>query len=148
VLLLAARLLPSGRSVGVDLWKTSDQSGNRREVTLRNADLEGVRDRVEIHTADMRCLPFEAESFDLVVSSLAIHNITTREGRGEAIDEAVRVLRPGGRILIADMRTTGEYADRLLRRGMVSVRRSGLGWRFWYGGPWAATSLVTATKPG
>lgn len=27
-------------------------------------------------------------------------------------------------------------------------RRRAPGWRMWYGGPWAATRLVTATKPG
>lgn len=40
-----------------------------------------------------------------------------------------------------------EYADRLRELGMEDVRRGPLGWRFWYGGPWMAASLVTARKP-
>src|SRR5665213_167551 len=74
VLTAVARRLKAGRVTGVDLWSTHDQSGNARDVTLRNAALEGVQDRVEIETGDMRALPFPDGSFDLVVSSLAIHN--------------------------------------------------------------------------
>src|SRR5262249_2897690 len=36
VLLLAARRLTTGRAVGVDLWRKSDQSGNAAEATWRN----------------------------------------------------------------------------------------------------------------
>src|SRR4051794_13314820 len=104
VLLMAAQHLTSGRAVGVDLWRGVDQSGNSEEATRRNAVAEGVAERVELHTADVTALPFEDNSFDVVVSSLAIHNIGGRAGREKAIDEAVRVLRPGGRLLIADIR--------------------------------------------
>jgi arsenite methyltransferase len=41
VLIAVARRLTTGRVTGVDLWSTHDQSGNAREVTLRNAALEG-----------------------------------------------------------------------------------------------------------
>src|SRR4051794_12649014 len=37
VLLMIAKLVPRGRAVGVDLWKTSDQTGNSAETTRRNA---------------------------------------------------------------------------------------------------------------
>ncbi len=57
VLLLAARRLPEGHAVGVDLWSTKDQSGNSERVTRQNAKLQGVQERVELHTADMRKLP-------------------------------------------------------------------------------------------
>jgi hypothetical protein len=53
VLIEAARQLPDGRAVGVDLWSGKDQSGNRPEATLANAAAAGVADRVEVHTADM-----------------------------------------------------------------------------------------------
>src|SRR5262249_13617758 len=73
VLTAVAKRLTSGRVTGVDLWRTIDQSGNSREATLTNARIEGVADHVELETGDMRRLPFADASFDVVVSSLAIH---------------------------------------------------------------------------
>lgn len=147
VLLSAAQRLGGGRAHGADLWRTRDQSGNAADTTKRNADVEGVADRVELHTADMTELPFDEGSFDVVVSSLAIHNLKENSGRRQAISEALRVLRPGGRLAIADFRHVDDYAEALRTAGVPDVHTRGLGWRFWYGGPWAATRLVTATKP-
>jgi arsenite methyltransferase len=147
VLLMAAQHLTTGRAVGVDLWRTFDQSGNSPETTRRNATAEGVADRVELQTGDMTALPFEDNSFDVLVSSLAIHNISGSAGREKAINEAVRVLRPGGRLMIADIKATGRYYAQLAKLGMSNLARRRLGWRFWWGGPWAPTRLVTATKP-
>jgi ubiquinone/menaquinone biosynthesis C-methylase UbiE len=147
VLLMAAQHLTTGRAVGVDLWRSVDQSGNSAEATRRNAIAEGVADRVELHTGDMTALPFEDNSYDLVLSSLAIHNIRGSAGREKAISEAVRVLRPGGRLMIADIRATRQHQVQLAKIGINDVARRRLGWRFWWGGPWAATRLLTATKP-
>jgi hypothetical protein len=47
--------------------RSGDQSGNSADATRRNAAAEGVADRVELHTADMRSLPFE--SFGMRASS-------------------------------------------------------------------------------
>jgi arsenite methyltransferase len=141
VLLMGAQHLTTGRAVGVDLWRKVDQSGNSAEATQRNAVAEGVADRVELHTADLRALPFEDNGFDVVVSNFAIHNISGRAGREKAISEAVRVLRPGGRLMIVDVRGTGQYQAQLARIGVNDVARRWLGWRF------GMAKLVTATKP-
>jgi ubiquinone/menaquinone biosynthesis C-methylase UbiE len=98
----------------------------------------------------MLAMPFPDGTFDLVVSSMAIHNIDERDIRNhrrrlEAVDEAVRVLKPGGRLLIADFWSSA-YADHLRSRGMSDVRESSLGWRFWYL-PGMGAGLVAATKP-
>jgi SAM-dependent methyltransferase len=146
VLLAAAKRLPRGRAIGVDLWRP-DQTENSQDGTLANAALEDVADRVELHTADMTALPLADGSVDVIVSSLAIHNIPDRAGRQRALDEAVRVLRPGGRLAIADLWETRRHAARLRELGWRNVQRRNLGWRMWYGGPWFATRLVTATKP-
>jgi ubiquinone/menaquinone biosynthesis C-methylase UbiE len=147
VLLLAAQHLTTGRAVGVDLWKRTDQSGNAPEATQRNAAAEGVADRVELHTADLTALPFDDNRFDVVLSNLAIHNIKSRDGREKAIEEAVRVLRPGGRLLIADIWATGLYRAYLATLGMTDITRRRLGWRMWWSGPWLPTKLVSGMKP-
>ena len=146
VLTAVGRRLTTGRVTGVDIWSTTDQSGNARDVALRNASLEEVSDRVHIETADMRALPFPDATFDLVVSSLAIHNIRSKADRKRAISEGFRVLKPGGRMVIADIRTTALYADALRTLGASNVERHRLGWRFWWGNPVAATTLLTASK--
>src|SRR4029078_7755566 len=68
VLLAAAKLLPNGRAIGVDIWR-ADQTDNTQQNTPRNAEIEGVADRVEVQTADITDLPFDDDSFDVVVSS-------------------------------------------------------------------------------
>lgn len=57
--------------------------------------------RFEIGTAEN--LPFDDHTFDLVVSSLAIHHIPA-DHRATAVREMFHVLRPGGRLLLADLR--------------------------------------------
>jgi arsenite methyltransferase len=147
VLLLAAERLTAGRALGVDLWRKGDQSNNSAAATARNAGLEGVAARVAVFTADMVALPFADGSFDVVLSSLAIHNIRQPAARDRAIDEAVRVLKKGGRMVIADIFSSARYRARLADLGMTELEVRGLGWRMWWSGPWMPTRLVTATKP-
>ena len=144
VLMLAARRLPAGRAVGVDVWRRRDQSGNSRAATERNAVAEGVRDRVELVDADARDLPFASASFDLVVSSLAISNIREAGGRAQALREAARVLRPGGRLRIVDD-GADRYAAVLRDAGCTDVAVRRLDWRTWYGIPGHHLPLVAAS---
>ena len=125
-----------------------DQSGNAERVTRRNAELEGVAERVELHGADMRELPLDDGSFDVVVSSMAIHNVCGAGERAKALREAARVLRQGGKLAIAHIRYTRAYARELEACGLKITDRRSLGPRFWYAaGPWAATRLVAAINP-
>ena len=101
-------------------------------------------DRVELNTGNITTLPYDDGQFDLVVSSLAIHNLKAREDRRQAITEAVRVLEPGGKIIIADISHAEDYADWLTEAGMEAVTLHDLGVRGWWGGPWMPTSAVTA----
>jgi arsenite methyltransferase len=146
VLMLVARRVPAGRAVGVDVWRRRDLSGNSRAAAERNAAAEGVRDRVEVADADARDLPFAEGSFDVVVSSLAISNIRDAGGRAQALREAVRVLRPGGRLRIVD-EGADRYAAVLQEAGCTGVAVRQLDWRTWYGLPGHHLPLVTAARP-
>ncbi|HEX4792487.1 MAG TPA: class I SAM-dependent methyltransferase [Humisphaera sp.] len=147
ILLLAAQHLTSGRAIGIDIWNRQHQSGNSVDAARQNAIAEGVANRVQLCTADMTRLPFAENSFDLVVSNVAVHNVKSAEERQRVMKEAVRVLRPGGRLLIADLWATREYQMTLAKIGMADVTRQALGWRMWWSGPWLATRLVQARKP-
>ena len=142
LLIGAAKLLESGRAVGIDVWSQVDQSDNRRSATLANAEAEGVGGRVEVVDGDMRELPFADASFDAVVSSLAIHNVPDGDGRERAIFEIARVLRPGGRVAILDLRATADYVLALEDSGLVDVARSGRSFRMY-----PPVRVVTGRRP-
>ena len=124
LLLDAARQLRSGRATGLDLWSTRDQSGNAEAATRHNAALANLTDRVQIDTGDMRQLPYPDASFDVIISSLAIHNLPGRADREQAVREIARVLKPGGRLALLDFRHTGNYVRTLRANGLPNARRS------------------------
>jgi SAM-dependent methyltransferase len=57
-------------------------------------------ENVEVREGDMHALPFEDASFDLVV---LMHALTYAEKPAQAVAEAGRVLRPGGRLLLTSL---------------------------------------------
>jgi len=142
LLIGAAKQLPRGRALGIDLWSQVDQGDNSRDATLQNARIEGVEDRIEVHDGDMRKLPFPDASVDAVVANLAIHNISSREGRREAIREIARVLRPGGQVALMDFKKVAEYAEDLRADGLPDARVSPP--VFWIFPP---VRIATGTKP-
>jgi ubiquinone/menaquinone biosynthesis C-methylase UbiE len=122
MLIGAAKRLTSGRAIGIDLWQQQDQANNHPEATLENAKIAGVLDRVEVKTADMRALPFPDNHFDVIASNWAVHNLEAKVDRQKALDEMIRVLKPGGNILLADIANQLEYVDHFRRKGLVDVR--------------------------
>jgi len=138
----AAKRVPRGRVTGVDIWQARDLGGNTPEAIRANAHVAGVAERLTVDTGDARALPYPDGRFDVVASMTAIHNIPDKAGRTAAIREAWRVTKPGGQILIFDIRHARNYAAQLRAAGAVDVRLTGpillwgpVGWRF------------TATKP-
>ena len=65
------------------------------EITRARLALNGLD--AEVKQADAEALPFEDESFDVVVSFGVLHHTPDTE---KAIEEAHRVLKPGGRLLL------------------------------------------------
>lgn len=125
VLIEVAKRLTSGKAIGIDLWLEKDLTGNRPDLTLKNAMMAGVADRVAVETGDMCALPFTDSSFDAITSMTAIHNVPTEAGRAQALGEMARVLKPGGHLAIFDIFRSSNYVDVLRRKGM-EVKSSGL----------------------
>jgi SAM-dependent methyltransferase len=124
----AARRLTTGRAVGVDVWHGLQLSGNHPQAVEENARIAGVAERVEVHNGDARNLPFADASFDVLLSSLVLHNISKRTERRQAVREMVRVLKPCGRIAILDVRHTHDYLHVLRECGLVDSRHQRAGW--------------------
>jgi ubiquinone/menaquinone biosynthesis C-methylase UbiE len=125
MLIAAAKRLTTGKAVGVDLWQKADQAGNSLKATLHNVHLEQVADRVTLNDGDARKLMFGDNAFDVILSSWAIHNIYDASGRELAIREIIRVLKPGGRLILVDIQHIKQY-ERVLREcQMLDIQKTG-----------------------
>jgi len=72
---------------------------------LERLDAHAVADgvaNVDLVAGDMRSLPFDDETFDVVVSNYAFHHLDD-PGKELSLSEARRVLVPGGRLVVCDM---------------------------------------------
>jgi len=127
MLIGAAKRLKSGKATGIDVWNPQDLSGNTADSAKQNAKIEGISDKVRIENGDARKMVYPEKNFDVVISSLAIHNLPDRDERHQAILEMWRVLKPGGKLLIFDIFHTADYAKVLQGAGATDVTLSGLG---------------------
>lgn len=123
----AASRLTSGRAFGLDIWNAEDLSGNGSAALQANLVASGMTPKVSILDADMRTIPLPDASVDCIVSSLAIHNLYDAQQREAALLDMMRVLKPGGQMLIQDFRHTRDYAEILRRSGASQVTRTLVG---------------------
>lgn len=124
---LATALAPLVHSVlAVDI---SPEMMRSLAEEARAADLDNVRTEV----SDFMELSLETGSVDLIVSNYALHHLADTDKRLLAV-QAARWLRPGGRIVIADMMfgRGGSPRDRsILRQKVAALAAKGPGgwWR-------------------
>jgi ubiquinone/menaquinone biosynthesis C-methylase UbiE len=95
---------PQTHVVALDLFGDSYRAhfgkGDNGEQRLRdNLRAAGVDTRATIQAGDMKSLPFEAATFDAIVSSYAIDHLG-RTGIPQALHEAFRVAKPGAEFLL------------------------------------------------
>lgn len=117
MLIGAAKRLKSGRATGVDF---SDSI----EAAKQNAKLEGVADKIRIDSGNPAKLVYPDGHCDAVVSVLALHQIAEEDERRQLVREMFRVLKPGGQLVIFDIRGTRQYADTLRSAGAQDIELS------------------------
>ncbi|MDA4118737.1 MAG: class I SAM-dependent methyltransferase [Thaumarchaeota archaeon] len=122
----AAKRLVDGIAIGTDIWRARDLTGNYPHSVETNAVIEGVADKVIAIKSDARFLPFDDESVDVSMSSMVIHIIGRWSDRAGALDELIRITKPGGRIAIVDSGNGGDYAKFLRSRGITDIKLSRL----------------------
>jgi len=93
-LLIAAQMTgPSGRVIGVDMTPSMLE---RAHASAREMGIESV----ELHESMIEALPLEDASVDVVISNGVIDLVPDKDA---VFDEIDRVLRPGGRLQLADV---------------------------------------------
>ena len=98
-----AREFPEANVTGVDIWQTVWSSwGLNKERAEKNAIIAKVDGRCLFQYGSALELPFEDGEFALVVSGFTFHEIKVPD-RTVLIKEALRVLAPGGILLICDL---------------------------------------------
>lgn len=93
LLLAAQRVGPTGRAIGVDLTLAMLESAVQSATDCGLAN-------VEFRAGDAQALPVDDDSVDVVISN-GVLNLTT--DKRAAYSEIARVLKPGGRLLLADI---------------------------------------------
>ena len=96
-LALATRVGPGGTAIGVDA------SEQMIAAAQRKATDQGLPVRFEVTPA--QALPYPDGYFDAVATSLMIHHLPASDRRA-AVTEMLRVLRPGGRLVIAEFQAS------------------------------------------
>ena len=102
---------------------------------------EGVADRCKLLERPAQDMELPHGSFDVVLSNLCLHNISSREERDAACQEIVRVLKPGGVAVISDFKNAGQYA-KAFRAAGLTVRRSYHPWD-----TFPPLTIIEARKP-
>jgi ubiquinone/menaquinone biosynthesis C-methylase UbiE len=96
-----ARQLPQAHVTGIDLFQ--GVSGHSPIQPTRNAQLEGVANRVLFQQGNLLEIPFPENSFDLVTAGSVLHEIHGNELRLQAFREVMRVLKPNGKFVSVEM---------------------------------------------
>ena len=106
-LLIAAQMAgPTGRAIGVDM---TPAMLDRARASARAMGL----DNVELHECLIEALPLEDASVDVVISNGVIDLVPDKDA---VFDEIDRVLRPGGRVQLADVIIHTEVSEDARKR--------------------------------
>ena len=106
---------PEAEIVGIDI------DPEMLAVGLAKVQKAGVS--IALEAGSVFQLPYPANSFDRVLSSLVMHHLTT-ENRHRALAEAFRVLKPGGELHIAHYGKPHRFGTRLISKLMRHLEQT------------------------
>ncbi len=111
LLLAAGRTGPAGHAIGVDMTDAMI------ERARKSADEAGMP-QVEVRKGDATSLPVANGSVDVVISN-GVLNLVPEKERGFA--EIIRILKPGGRLHLADIALDVELEEDARRKFLLQV---------------------------
>ncbi len=119
-----AKTYPDAHLIGMDFW--GPEWNYAREQCEKNAEAEGVADRVSFQKGDAAKLDFEDAYFDGAVSNFVFHEVRSAKDKRDVVREALRVIKPGGAFAFQDLfgqkKVYGdmeEFLQELQKEGLV-----------------------------
>ncbi|TAL41158.1 MAG: bifunctional demethylmenaquinone methyltransferase/2-methoxy-6-polyprenyl-1,4-benzoquinol methylase UbiE [Chitinophagaceae bacterium] len=91
--IMACRLLNCGKVTGIDL------SAEMLELGRKKIEKEGFANRIELLKGDAEAINFPADSFDAIMVAFGVRNFENLEN---GLKEMLRVLKPGGKLVILE----------------------------------------------
>jgi len=103
VFLAANKVGPAGKAIGVDMTR---EMIDKAEVIARNHGYHNV----EFRLGEMEGLPVEDASVDVIISNCVIN---LAPDKSKVFQEAYRVLKPKGRLIVSDIVSEGALPDKI-----------------------------------
>lgn len=101
--LMAYKMLKPAKIVGIDI------SAQMLEVGRKKIEKEGLGDKIELQGGDSETINFAENTFDAVMAAFGVRNFENLE---KGLTEMLRVLKPGGQLVILEFSTPKRKAVR------------------------------------
>ena len=105
LMLAARRIGPNGKAIGIDM------TPEMRDRARSAAEILGL-DQVEVVEGDATSLPLPDASVDVVISNGVLNLVPEKK---KAFADIVRILRPGGRLHLADIAVRAPLSEAIRR---------------------------------